>query len=363
MSIQNGLPPIFFVIGRPRSGTTLLKMLFDAHSSILIPPECQFIIDLSSKYRNKGVWSKTDLKQLAYDISNVWRFEMWRIPFDVLERTLMECEGEVSYSDLCKRVYMVYNSLYPKAELKLLGDKNPGYSIYSKRLMKLFPEAKFIFITRDYRDNFVSIMDVKFDLPLPSLVAWKWVYYYNRVKKEALRNPKNYFFVRYEDLAANPLATLPPLCDFLGIQFEQGMLDFYEKREEFTRMYRPAILKNIHSNIVNEVNTSRVAVWKTRLTEKQVKILDYVVGEVAEEAGYERMFKTHSFMTRIAALPGVLVASLIIGATKVIDLFPAKVRENLLSKGPKAVAFFVLSIVNPKKLKEIKQKIESNKLG
>ena len=128
-------------------------------------------------------------------------------------------------------------------------------------------------------------------------------------------------------------------------------------------MYRPAILKNIHSNIVNEVNTSRVAVWKTRLTEKQVRILDYVVGEVAEEAGYERMFKTHSFMTRIAALPGVLVASLIIGATKVIDLFPAKVRENLLSKGPKAVAFFVLSIVNPKKLKEIKQKIESNKLG
>lgn len=362
VSNQNNLPPFFFIIGRPRSGTTLLKMLFDAHSSVLVPPECQFIVDLYSKYHKKGYWSVADLKRFAKDVAGVWRFEMWRIPYDLLESTLIKSTGEVSYPELCKQVYLLYNSLYAKTELKLLGDKNPGYSIYTKRLMKLFPEAKFVFITRDYRDNFVSIMDVKFDIPWPSLVAWKWVYYYKRVKREALKHPDQYYFVNYEALTANPLEVIPSICEFLGISFEPTMLEYYEKKEEFTKMYRPGILKNIHSNIINEVNTSRVDVWKKRLTEKQVRILDYVVGDLAEEAGYDRVYKNHSIMTKISSIPGILFAMMIIGATSVIDLFPAKVRENLLSKGPKAVAFFILSIVNPKKLKEIKQKIESNKM-
>ncbi|NQU34666.1 MAG: sulfotransferase [Bacteroidetes bacterium] len=42
--------PFFFVVGRPRSGTTLLRTLFDAHPNVSFPPECQFIINLYPKY-------------------------------------------------------------------------------------------------------------------------------------------------------------------------------------------------------------------------------------------------------------------------------------------------------------------------
>ena len=53
--------PIFFVVGRPRSGTTLLRMLFDAHPDVTFPPECQFIVNLYPKYKNVNPWKEEDL--------------------------------------------------------------------------------------------------------------------------------------------------------------------------------------------------------------------------------------------------------------------------------------------------------------
>ncbi len=58
---QKGIP-IFFVVGRPRSGTTLLRTLFDAHPNVLVPPECQFIINLYPKYGKVTNWSKKNLE-------------------------------------------------------------------------------------------------------------------------------------------------------------------------------------------------------------------------------------------------------------------------------------------------------------
>jgi hypothetical protein len=43
---QNSQIPVFFIIGRPRTGTTLLQSLLDAHPNVVIPWECQFVLNL-----------------------------------------------------------------------------------------------------------------------------------------------------------------------------------------------------------------------------------------------------------------------------------------------------------------------------
>ena len=50
--------PFLFIVGRPRSGTTLLRTLFDAHSNVVIPPECQFVVNLYGKYGKKHIGQK-----------------------------------------------------------------------------------------------------------------------------------------------------------------------------------------------------------------------------------------------------------------------------------------------------------------
>ena len=44
--------PIFFIVGRPRSGTTLLRALFETNPNVCFPPECQFIINIYPEYGN-----------------------------------------------------------------------------------------------------------------------------------------------------------------------------------------------------------------------------------------------------------------------------------------------------------------------
>jgi hypothetical protein len=48
--------PFFFILGRPRSGTTLIRTLFDAHPNVKIPPEFPFIPLLARRFRNVKEW-------------------------------------------------------------------------------------------------------------------------------------------------------------------------------------------------------------------------------------------------------------------------------------------------------------------
>jgi hypothetical protein len=276
--------PFLFILGRPRSGTTLLRMIFEAHPNVVIPPECQFIINLSSKYGGINYWTRQHLKNFFEDIKTQWRIEMWNLDWEMLWQSLLKYEGKHSYGSVCKVVYQSYESLFPKAEILLYGDKNPGYSIYTERLRKIYPNARFIYLNRDYRDNYVSLRDVHFDLSIPSLTAQKWKYFYKTIVKCANNLPEHYRIVRYEDLVANPQQVMKELCDFAGITYLPEMLEYYKKSEDFTKTYPPDVLKKYHSRITQKVNGSRTGIWQERLTKKEVMQLEATIGTLGKKA-------------------------------------------------------------------------------
>ncbi len=345
--------PFLFIVGRPRSGTTLLRTLFDAHTQVAIPPECQFIVNLYGKYRKKTHWSKQDLIVFYHELQKQWRFDLWKLDEELLMKNLLELEGKQSYGNICKSVYLTYQSVFPKDKIMLIGDKNPGYTIYTKRLLKIFPNAKFIHITRDYRDNFVSIKNVDFELPLPSLAAQKWVYFYKKIRRDALKNPKAYMHIRYEDLVAQPEESMNILCQFAGIPFQIEIFNFHEKKEDVLKLYEPGFLEKYHASLLKKVNTSRVGLWKKQLSQKEIKHLEYTVGQCGEEAGYKKTNTQFGFLTPIQVLPGRTVAATLNIATIIIDQLPPTIRMNVLSKGPRFIGKLFLKLFNPKKLKEI----------
>ena len=60
--------PVFFILGRPRSGTTLLRTLFDAHPNVATPVECAFIINMRQKYAKVTNWTKELLTSFHEDV-------------------------------------------------------------------------------------------------------------------------------------------------------------------------------------------------------------------------------------------------------------------------------------------------------
>ncbi|PKP26438.1 MAG: hypothetical protein CVU06_03530 [Bacteroidetes bacterium HGW-Bacteroidetes-22] len=344
-----------FITGRPRSGTTLLRMLLDAHPNVIIPTECQFIVNLYGKYGHRKNWTNHDFESFLSDLQLQWKFNMWHIDLELLRQSLQNLRIGCTYADVCRAVYHSYKSIFSKSEITLLADKNPGYAIYTKKISSIFPDARFIYINRDYRDNYVSIKEVGFDLSIPSLPAQKWKYFYRTFMASARVRPENYLYLRYEDLVMRPQETMSQVCGFAGIPYDQKMFSFHEKHMDFSRLYNPLVLSKFHRQIFAPVNQSRLGIWKEKLTAKEICLLDCTVGRLASEAGYEPMSVHANLKIHVSALPGRLLAATLFVATKVVDKLPVGLRMNILSKWPRKAGMFVFSIVKQDIYKQLKQ--------
>lgn len=330
--------PLFFIIGRPRTGTTLLQSLFDAHPNIMIPWECQFVLNLFPAYGQITRWTEKDLERFYSDLLKQWQFSSWNIDHSRLKTDLLKCQGSRTYRDICQVVYLSYISLFPKERISMIGDKNHGYTIYTERLLRIYPEAKFIYILRDYRDNFHSVNRVDFEVPVVSLVIYKWKYFYQKALKAAQKHPDSFYFLRYEDLVSEPENYFRKIADFLDIPYLPEVFNFYKVKSRAEETYPAEVLEKHHKSLFNPINTSRLGLWKKSMSETQVRIADQVAGRYAGLAGYERKYLEFSLWIAILAIPGVFYAKSIYLLTSLFDRFPYRMREKILSKGPLLLA-------------------------
>jgi len=345
--------PVFFIVGRPRSGTTLLRTLLDSHTNTIVPPECQFIINLYPRYGKITHWNSKTLEKFYNELVRQWLFDLWPVDKEKLHKQLLSCTGEYSYGTICKVVYSSYQSIFPHDQILSIGDKNPGYTIYTPKLLKIFPEARFIHIIRDYRDNFLSIRNVDFELPYISLTVSKWKLFIKKFRKAAFRHPGTHMEVRYEDLAHEPEKEFEKICHFLAIPYSASPLDFYQRKEEAMKIYPKEIMEKYQSSLFNKVNTSRIGLWESSLSATEIKVADAVAGKYAEMAGYRKKYAHPSIGIRIRSLPGVILAHSLALATDIIDLFPYKLREAILIKAPWQMGRLYLRLFKRDKLQEV----------
>lgn len=326
--------PIFFIIGRPRTGTTLFQSLFDAHPHVQIPWECQFVLNLYPRYGGITNWDEQLIRSFYNDLLQQWQFSAWNTDRDKLLIDLLGLQGCHTYTDICECVYLSHISFFPKENIRIIGDKNHGYTIYTDELKRLYPDAKFIFVLRDYRDNFDSIARVDFEIPSAALVVYKWRYFYKTALRAAKKYPGSFYFIRYEDLVREPYKNFKAICDFLNIPFTEDVFNFYKMKDKAAEVYPEDILNKHHSSLFNPINTSRLDLWKTSMSEHKVRVADFVAGKYASMAGYERKYTEFGISTVIKSLPGVVYAKLLYLATDIIDHFPYKFRATILNKGP-----------------------------
>ncbi len=116
------------------------------------------------------------------------------------------------------------------AEAKRLGktvlvEKTPRHVHAMETIAALLPAARFIYLVRDGRDVAISLMRRS-----PSLEAGieRWLTDNNAALAAMERFPERVVVLRYEDLVADPAASLGALCDFLGVPYDEAMLRYHE---------------------------------------------------------------------------------------------------------------------------------------
>ena len=257
---------IIFLIGAPRSGTTLLARMLGAHSMIYGRAEPHLITPIA----HLGYYA--NVQKAPYD------------PFNA-EQAIREFvtdlpRGEADYLDAL-RAYTdtLYERMLSTAPGKrFFLDKTPAYALVLPFLVKLYPDAKYIVLTRHPLAVLSSWVESFFDgdyqvaLNHNPLLA-RYVPALARILRE---RPVPFVHVRYEELVREPEANFRRICDHLGIPFEAAAIEYGEQGDAPKGLGDPTGVAQ-HNRPV----TSSISKWAAEIA-AQPELLA-LVGRLIEE--------------------------------------------------------------------------------
>jgi len=149
------MDPMPIVVGVGRSGTTLLRLMLDAHRELAVPGETGFLLPILHRRRQGRDLSCDDFGRM------VTGFDRWpdlALPAAVYLRALRDIDP-FTVSDGIRLYYQLYAAARGKQRW---GDKTPVYGQYLLEIEQVLPEAHFVHIVRDGRDVAVSLRDTWF---------------------------------------------------------------------------------------------------------------------------------------------------------------------------------------------------------
>jgi hypothetical protein len=270
-------PPVF-ILGFQRSGTTLLRLLLDAHSQLAVPFESMSVVDFYHRRGSYGDLSTMDQRaSLVTDLLAARGISAWRPAVTIDDVDLQRC---TSYAAIVDQIFTAYARKCGKPRW---GDKTPGYTRDVHILNELFPDAKFVHLVRDGRDAALSLVRQPWgpsDL-LSALEQWNEVVGWSR-KMCRMLPPERYLEVRYEDLVTQTEHVLRQITSFLSLPFEAGMLNGNGTAAEKL----PERSVAFHTNLDRPVDQTLAFEWRRRLSPADQVIALKIAGKLLAELGY-----------------------------------------------------------------------------
>ena len=274
---ENTERPVF-VVSSPRSGSTLLRLILDAHPRLAVPPPAwltHFIYPYLYSYGDLS--NEANLAEMIEDSLATPTIRAWPI-----SPSAQEVRDEMRESTFAE-MYAALHRLYAKSEGKARwGEKTPRVCFYMEDLKSMYPGAQFVHIIRDGRDVAIDIADSALWPNNLYATAGVWRDFVRSVNESAeTLGPDSFCVVRYEDLCAEPEAALEKLCEFLGEDFSPAMLAHQETASTKKWAETP-----IHAKTARPITTDFVEMYKHRLPEADVGVIESLIGETLGEFGY-----------------------------------------------------------------------------
>jgi len=332
---KNSQPGLFFIIGRPRSGTTLLRSILDAHSKIIVPPEYPVLLKilknkpqfsyLSNRQREnffKNVTSIVQPEYISYDLLGVDK--------DVFFSRLCALNENISFNEAFKLFVSHCSSSVIDEKPLLVGDKNPVYVFLMKKLIKQFDDASFVILIRDPRDQFASLKKFEFEATNPILQALRWkklISNYERIKK---KYPERVFLVSYEKVVQQPEKCISEICQFLGVEYNDDLLNFSKLMLLQSQDNNVSLFTKYHDSLTKPLSINKIDFWKESLTCREIAKMQYVTAQKMKMYGYEMSEESNNENFYFSKMFWSAYQALFQGMLNFLLCIPPKSRRRLL---------------------------------
>lgn len=252
-------PKKIFLFGVGRSGTTLLQSMLHAHSQVSMLPENHLI--------HNYLLAELGGKQPQFDHRFLHSETASRLKEIVdVKRVLEAPTTHHAFELICSEVAQ-------KEQVAFVGDKDPEHINYLPHLQRVFPDAFFLHIIRDPRDVILSRKRSQWGAKYP----WQWhiTEYKHQFEKAITFGFQNhqFFSVYYEELVDSPQQVLESICGFLGVSFDEQMLQFSEGASSLVSENE----KNWKENVSKPVLKGNYGKWKKQLPQSEVKQIESVL--------------------------------------------------------------------------------------
>ena len=276
--------PFVFVIGCPRSGTTLLQRMLDNHPQLTVANDTHFITRAIKKaFRDESDPVLTP--ELIEQVRAYRRFHRMGLDEADVGNAARDCR---TYSQFVSRLYDLRAAHRGKP---LSGEKTPDFCRQIPILHNLFPGARFIHIIRDGRDTALSAMNWASPTKGPgrwSLWAedpvgacalwWRWQAGIG-VRDGHVLGERLYFELKYEDLVENSTALLSAIAAFLQIPDSEKMANYFAGKTKKN--------SNLSAKSAWLPPTKGLRDWRNQMAEENIAVFEGIAGPLLKQLGYE----------------------------------------------------------------------------
>ncbi|KPJ00233.1 PREDICTED: protein-tyrosine sulfotransferase [Papilio xuthus] len=237
--------PLIFIGGVPRSGTTLMRAMLDAHPEVRCGQETRVVPRILQMRQH---WMRSQKESV--------RLEQAGVSKAVLDNAI---------AAFCLEVIVRHGDPAPR-----LCNKDPLVLKMGTYVLELFPNAKFLFMVRDGRATVHSIITRKvtitgFDLSSYRQCLSKWNHAVELMYQQCRSlGPARCLLVRYEALVLAPAATMRRVLAFLDLPWDEAVLH----HERYINQPNGVALSNVERSsdqVVRPVNLDALDKWVGQL--------------------------------------------------------------------------------------------------
>jgi hypothetical protein len=200
-----------FILSLPRAGSTLLQRLLGAHPQISTRPEPSILLSVLYARRAQGAFAEYD-HGFAVEA------------FDDLTAGLDD--GEAVFDAAVRGWAMHFYGAAADAGSAWFLDKTPRYHLVAADLLRIFPDARFVFLWRNPLAVAASVMDSfdggRWNLHFVKVDLYDGV---ERLVAAAAADDPRCCAVRYEDLVSDPVRELARVLEHLELEPDDSLVD------------------------------------------------------------------------------------------------------------------------------------------
>lgn len=272
-----------FVVGAPRSGTTLLAALLAGHPGIACGPETQFFSKLDRADLDTAARDPRWPARAAELVSSLTLAGQSVVDLFEIDNAELEADLAARPPAVASMLEALTGTVADRAGKRRWAEKTPNHILHLDSIRSAWPNAQVVRIVRDPRDSAASMRRLPWasDSVVANAQLWsEW----HEASRSFFETDSLSFTLRFEDLVLEPEEGLTRLCDFLGERFEPSMLD--------TRAAGAAVssvAEDWKQEVSRPIDRNRGARWKRDLPPDAARCVSMICFEALGEFGYETL--------------------------------------------------------------------------